>query len=311
MHSYKIESFVPEENFYQGKDARFWRAVYENCFVIDVQNNVHVIASCRGDKTLNLTFDQVATIQNLFDGSKEFLILPTSGGTLLVYPAWQHLGFALAFLLNENAQEVEETYQKAQRYAFSTVFDADNTQENNHPLSLENKLSMLCFYMECLFDEKKSTNATAHILMIANLIGCRLHKVSVSSFHITLDEEELERFGAFLFCVFMTMRQYNGKVSALPDGNQTHANLQHVSQEYGLRIEQSIKERIAKPTAFDLPSASDVASFVTHPVFKKYRTEEENGVIRLHIPLRQKAVLSSIGVRGTEKEILLEIFPFV
>ena len=106
------------------------------------------------------------------------------------------------------------------------------------------------------------------------------------------------------------IRRYNGKVVALPDREQTHANLQHVSQEYGLRIEQSIKERIAKPTAFDLPSSADVASFAKHPIFKDYIISENDGVISLHIPLRQKALLSSVSMLAPGKELTLTLFPF-
>jgi hypothetical protein len=119
----------------------------------------------------------------------------------------------------------------------------------------------------------------------------------------------MERLDAYLFCTFMTMRRYNGKVSALPQGEPEQANTQHVMQEYGLRIEQSRKERVAKPTAFDLPTLQDVAPFATHPPFADYKTEEADGMIRLHIPIKQKALLSSITARGEEKEITVVLFP--
>ncbi len=310
MRGYKIESYLPEESFYQGKDARFWRAVFEDCFVVDLHNGVNVIASCRGTGAFAFSAAQMATLLTLFNGSKEFLILPSSRGTLLVYPAWPHLELALAFLLNESPKEVQKAYENAQRYAFSALFDASDEPKNNRGLNIESKLCTLQFYMDALFGAKRQTNAVAHILMIANLVGCHLQEMSISRVKISLDEQKLDRLGAYLFCTFMTMRRYNGKVSALPDREQTHANLQHVSQEYGLRIEQSIKERIAKPTAFDLPSSADVASFAKHPIFKDYIIDENDGAISLHIPLRQKALLSSVSMLATGKELMLTLFPF-
>ena len=47
MRSYKIESYVPEENFFCGKDARFWSAAFENCFVVDVADKYRILSSIR------------------------------------------------------------------------------------------------------------------------------------------------------------------------------------------------------------------------------------------------------------------------
>lgn len=309
MRSYKIKSYLPEESFYQGKDAHFWRAAFADCFVIDLHYGPRVLASCRGNNAMETSMADAAVLLGLFHGSKEFLILPSSRGTMLIYPAWPHLELALAFLLNETPEDVQKACKNAQRYAFSTIFDTDNGRENTQQTELEAKLFTLQFYMNRLFGDKRETNAAAHILMIANLVGCRLHEMSVLRVNTTLDEREMERLDAYLFCTFMTMRRYNGKVSALPQGEPEQANMQHVMQEYGLRIEQSRKERVKKPTAFDLPTLQDVAPFATHPLFADYKTEEADGVIRLHIPIKQKALLSSITARGEEKEITVVLFP--
>ena len=236
---------------------------------------------------------------------------PCKKGTLLIYPAWRHLEFALAFLFKESPQTVENAYQTAQRYAFSTIFDADNKKDNSPQTELEAKLCTLHFYMSRLFGDKRETNAAAHILMIANLIGCRLHEMSVSRIDATLDEHEMERLDAYLFCTFMTMRRYNGKISALTDddGDKIDRGPDRATQEYGLRIQQSVAQRFTKATAFDLPSQTDLASFLSHPAFAGYRITEEDGTVRLHIPLKQKALLSSISARGAQKEMTVILFP--
>jgi hypothetical protein len=164
-----------------------------------------------------------------------------------------------------------------------------------------------------LFGKDRQSNVMAHILMTANLVGCRVHEMSLSRVNITLDEQELERLCAYLFCVFMTMRRYNGKVSACQEDEKSEnaAKSTHVVQKYGLQIQQSVRERIAKSTAFDLPTEADIASFSTHPAFKDYKIEESDGTFRLHLPLRQKALLSSITASGVQKEITLVLFPLV
>ncbi len=308
MRSYKIESYVPEESFYQGKDARFWSAAFADCFVVDLHYGANIIASCKGTDSIDLQLSSVANLLVLF-GSNEPFVLPCTKGTLLIYPAWRHLEFALVFLLEEDVKTVEKAYQNAQRYAFSTIFDTDNKKENAPQTELEAKLSTLRFYMNRLFGENRETNVTAHVLMIANLVGCRLHETSVLRVNTTLDEHEMKRLDAYLFCTFMTMRRYNGRVSALSDADQTYANLQHVSQEYGLRIEQSVKDRAEKPTPFDLPTVDALASYATHPAFAAYQTEESEGVVRLRIPLPQKVTVSSIKGQRAEKEITLVLFP--
>ncbi len=317
MRSYKIESYVPEETFLSGKDARFCRAAFENCFVVDVKDDTRIIAACRkGEligtslaKSFSLSMAETASLINLFNGSNAFLTLPCPAGTLLAYPAWPHLEFALVFLLKENIETVEKAHQNAQRYAFSAIFDAEKEGENDPQAETENKLRILDFYMDHLFGAKRETNVTAQILMIANLVGCKLHEMSVSRISVTLDEREMERMSAYLFCTFMTMRRYNGEVSTSAETEENTSILTHAPQEYGIRIQQSVSERVTKPTEFDLPTNADVASFAGHPAFAQYKAEQTNGTLRLHLPLRQKALLSSISARGAQNELVLTLFP--
>ena len=311
MRSYKIESYVPEKTFFGRKNEQFWRAAFEDCFVIDVRNNANVIASCRNAKLPELSMADMASLLTLFDGEKDFFILPCFGGTLLVYPAWKYLGFALAFLLKESIDAVEEAYKNVQRYPITILHSTENKIVTDPKELLEVRLSTLNLYMGGLFSSGRETNLAAQILMIANLVGCRLRATSVAPISVTLDEMELERLGAYLFCTFMTMRRYNGEVSATPDTESVEnaAFSTHVLQEYGLRIQQSLRERVTKYTPFDLPTEADVASFATHLAFKDYKIEESDGTFRLHIPLKQKAVLSSVPTYGAQKEITILLFP--
>lgn len=309
MRSYKIESYVPEETFLLGKDARFCRAAVEDCFVVDLHRTPTIIASCRGTELIETSMADTASILTLFDGKNEFLILPCSAGTLLIYPAWPHLEMALAFLLKERVENVEKAYQNAKRYAFSALFNTQDESEKSVLEELETKLCSLAFYMNRLFGANRETNVTAQILMIANLVGCRLHEMSVSRLNVTLDEREMERLSAYLFCIFMTMRRYNGRVSTTEEADENTSFLTHAPQEYGFRIQQSVREMISKPTAYDLPTQGDIASFANHPAFENYKIEETDGTIRLHLPIKQKALLSSVAVHGREQEITLTLFP--
>ena len=66
---------------------------------------------------------------------------------------------------------------------------------------------------------------------------------------------------------------------------------------------------ISKSTAHDLPPKSDIVTFATHPAFEGYKIEETDGAIQLHLPIKQKALLSSVLSRGREQEITLTLFP--
>ena len=309
MKSYKIESYVPEKDFLLGKDARFCRTAFEDAFVIDLDGKPSVIASLTGKNCLDVSMADAASLLTLFCGDCAFLLMPSSRGTLLIYPAWKGLGFGLAFLFGEDVEKIEKTYQNAQRYAFSTVFGADSDTKINQQLSLENKLSVLHFYMTRLFGESRETNAAAHVLMLANLFGCRLHETSLLCADATLDERELEKFDAFLSCVFMTMRRYNGEISAAAGSNTSNANLMHVSQEYGVRIQQSLRKSTARNTSFGCLERADVASFAEHPAFKNYQIEESDGTFRLYIPLKKKAHLSSLFGQSMQKELIITLIP--
>jgi hypothetical protein len=312
---------VPEENFFCGKDARFWSAAFENCFVVDVADKYRILSSIRKEEwigtslldTFSLSMADAASLLHLFDAEDEFLLIPTNDGTLLAYPAWHRLGLALVFYVKESIENVEKSLKNAQRYAFSSVLATDEEREKSSSEVLENCLGILQFYMARLFGKDRQSNVVAHILMIANLVGCRVHEMSLSRVNITLDEQELERLCAYLFCTFMTMRRYNGKISACQEDEKGENVVKstHVVQKYGLQIQQSVRERIAKPTAFDLPTEADVAKFSTHPAFKDYKIEESDGTFRLHLPLRQKALLSSIAASGTQSELIFTLFPLL
>ena len=311
MRSYKIESYVPEKSFLSGKDARFCRAAFEDCFVVDFHNGPNIIASCRGTEQIETSMADTAALLTLFDEKNEFLILPSSQGTFLVYPAWPQLELALAFLLKERAEDIEKAYQNAKQYAFSMIFDADDKSEINQRLNLKTKLCVLDFYVKRLFGDERETNVTAQILMLANLVGCRLHKMSVSRVSVNLDEREMERISAFLCCAFMTMRRYNGRIFTTDETAENPSIFAHVPQEYGIHIQQSIKERDARPTPFDLPNKADFTSFVTHPAFANYRINETDGELRIHLPIKQKAFLSSVPACGREQELTITLFPLL
>ena len=309
IRSYKIKSYVPEKSFLSGKDARFCRAAFEDCFVIDIHNGPSIIASCRGTKQIETSMADTAALLTLFSGKNEFLMLPCSLGTLLIYPAWPHLEIALAFLLKEEPEKVEKAYQNAKWYAFSTFFETKEEYDKSPFEKLETKIHALDFYMRHLFGAEQETNVTAQILMIANLVGCDLHEMNVSRVNVTLDKVETERIGAYLCCAFMTMRRYNGRISTSKETDQNTSILTHVPQEYGICIQQSIKQKIIKPSAFDIPLHTDVASFASHPAFADCRIEEADGTLRLHIPIKQKARLSSVGLCGMQEELVLTLFP--
>ena len=213
---------------------------------------------------------------------------------------------ALAFLVKESTTEVEKAYQNAQRHAFSTVFTPDGEPQNP---SLETKLCVLDFYMKRLFPEGHQVNVAAQILMLANLLGCRLHEMSASRVNITLDEREAQTLSAYLACTFMTMRRHPGEVAASVEGDKNPAILTHVEQEYGIRIQQTLKKRFEKATACETFCGQEDAPFQHHPAFQNYQTEASDTVRHIHIPLRKKATLSSFASIGGESEILLSLFP--
>lgn len=308
MRNYKIESYVPEEIFLLGKDARFRRALFDGCFVLDLHNKIDVIASSLANAKIELSMADSASLLTLFESKEEPLMLPCPTGTLLIYPAWQRLEMSLAFLFKEDVETLEKAYQNAKRYAFSMIFDVVNEEEQTPQTELESRLCALQFYMSRLFGDKRETNVTAQILMIANLVGCHLHKTSVARVNVTLNEQEAQTLGAYLFCTFMTLRRYNGKILASAEDGENTSFFTHVSQKYGILIQQTIKDRVAKPTALDLPSKADIASFATHPLFHDYKIEETDGTLCLHIPLRQKALLSSVPTHNADKELTITLF---
>ena len=301
---------MPEEIFLAGKDAHFCCSAFADCFVIDLHNKMSVIASSRASEPIPFSMADAATLLTFGEGKKKFAILPRDAGTLVVYPAWQKLGLALAFLFEESSEEVTKAYQNAQRYVFSAVFNAETELQKTPKSYLETKLCVLDFYMNRLFGDNCETNITAQILMIANLMGCNLCQMEVSHVDVPFDEQEVDRLSAYLCCAFMTMRKYSGRVSTTGETDQNSQFSTHVPQKYTIRIQQSIKERLHKPTPFELPTHADVAGFATHPAFADYKAEETNGAFYMHIPLKHKARFSAFSACGREPEIILTIFPF-
>lgn len=308
MKKYTIQSYVPEENLLLGKDARFCRTAFEDCFVVDLHHTPNIIASCRGTKQIETSMAGTAALITLFEEKDKILILPCPHGTLLVYPAWPHLEMALAFLVKESVEEVEKAYQNAQRHAFSVIFTPEGEPTNQ---SIETKLCVLDFYMKRLFLEGHQVNVAAQILMLANLLGCRLHEMSVSRLNVTLDEREAQTLSAYLACTFMTVRRQSGEVAASVEGDKSPAILTHVEQEYGIRIQQTLKKRIEKAATRETFQTRETAPFQQHPAFQNYQIEENDTAFHIHIPLCKKATLSSFASIAGESEIVIFLFPLL
>ena len=311
MRCFQLKSYVSEKEFLEGKDAHFYQAAFANCFVVDFSATPRVIASCRPTQPIEASLRDIAASLPLLHDGNQPLILPCPDGTLLLYPAWQKLSLSLGFLLTESPENVEKAYKNAQRYAFSLTVHGLLDSQMPAEIGLEARLCILQFYINRLFGEDSNTSVMAQMLMIARLTGCKLHEVSAARVNISLDEREMESFSAYLFCVLMTMRRYNGKISAAEDagGAENDVFSTYVSREYGLRIQQSIRERLTKPTAFDLPTKADIMAFAAHPAFANYRIEQIDGAVQMRIPVRQKAMFSSVAVRSAKKELLVTLFP--
>lgn len=317
MRYFKIEHYVSEETFFQNKDVRTRVAAFADCFVVDIHNNARVLAACcdgtltgcRLPDALELSTRDATALLQLYGAKREPLALACNKGTLLCFPAWRTLGLALVFLLDADLPCVLKSLENAQRYANSPLFEEAEVLSNAPVGAVERQLQTILFYTEQLFGKQRSTDAVAQILMVANLAGCRLHRVAVEQLGVLIRERELEGFLACLLCLFMTMRRFSGHISASDNAAPDHALLRHVSAEYGLCIQQTALPRTRKPIAFDIPAGEDIISFLHHPAFADYTIEATESGICLTLPLGRCAAVFSLSAKAPVRAVRVMLFP--
>lgn len=317
MRYFKIEQYVSEDIFFENKNDLLHKAAFADCFVVDICNEARILAACRSKPltgrflcdALALSAKDKAALLDLFHAKQTPLTLACDRGTLLCFPAWHSLDLSLVFLLEADLQTVEKRLKNAPRHANSPLFQKAEEQELITSQAIEKQLQTILFYTERLFGKEKEGNVVAQILMIANLVGCKLHKVSVERISTSISERELDSFSAYLFCALLTMRHFSGEISAVDSADQNFDFSAHAVQKYGLRIQQTTLSCVQKSTKFDTPQKEDVASFLHHPAFSAYRIEESEGGVCLTLPIGCGAVVFSLSAKTPTRAVKITLFP--
>ena len=315
MRYFKIQQYVSEDVFFENKNNLLHTAAFADCFVIDIHNDTKILAAYRESawienplwKAFALPESEKCALANLFHAKQDSLLLACHRGTLLCFPAWKTIGLALVFLLDADLQTVEKCFKNAQRSVNSPLFEKTETPKTNNGEAIQKQLQTILFYTERLLGKEKEKNVVAQILMIANLAGCKLHKVAVEQISTLIYEREFECFSAYLFCVLLTMRRFSGNISASDNLGKADFST-HVVPEYGLYIQQTAIPQMQKSTKFDTPTKEDVASFLHHPAFTRYQTEEKNGGICLTLPVGYSKTVFSLSTKTLTRAIKITLF---
>ncbi len=320
MHSLKIKvkSYVPENTFFEAKEAHVRRRAFSNCLVVNLVDGARIVAGLQASTPVGRSLFDVFSFSDenakafsgIFSDTKTPLLFPCQNGSLLAVGAWPRLQLALVFCLDEKMEIAQRAYQNAQRRAFSNEHTLGQQGCVNEEENAEKGICEILHYVRHLFGEECEKGVAAQVLMIANLMGCRLHEISATCARLRVSDWDLQRMGAYLTCVFMTLRRFGGNVGVFEENADEKAVFStHAPQQaYGLCIEQNT-QRLHTEKNNARPSTELFESFATLPCFSDLEIETKEEGFTLHLPLYRGGPLGAVPFMGRARTLSFTFFP--
>ncbi len=235
----QIESYIPESQFYNGKDESKCRIFHDDCAVLSDDDDFRIIAARGFEKQIGQPFfeavltdsDARSRLSAFLRGTQDYLLLPFHEQSLLFLSAW-HKSTTLVpvFLLHASEKNVRQMLNFASRDAFSELFRVANEPENGEE-SLREQLAEIFCYLDGLI--KPGRNFWTSCRMLATFFGCCLENLSMPFEEKIASDALFHRVTAFLVCLLLSLRHRTGSVSAYGSvsAGEVHENVGKVQVE--------------------------------------------------------------------------------
>ncbi|MBE6588753.1 MAG: hypothetical protein E7643_01115 [Ruminococcaceae bacterium] len=322
----KINAYVPESLFFEGKQEAFGRIFREDSAIVFAHDNFRIIAS-RGT-----TMKENTSLYSLLDGSaasyercraaltseKEVFVVPSIHGTLLLFSQMQK-STGLLLVIHVKAPEKDVRAVLDEAFLLSTTPILRTSQEDlkgTYDPSLPQILAEIFYYTNRIFSDLPTTDPRTLCRLIANFAGCQLTCTNVPLRPLALSTEERYRLIAFLFATFLGMQKFIDGVTAQAHesgvspgalSSEEIPTISHESSALSLTISQTPSVRqYLQPRYRELLKKEKsllLDRILKLPAFSHFYAAEHDGALVLEANFPTGSLLSATGAMGEFKQI--------
>ena len=266
----QIESYIPEIRYFEDKHRSTARAVHEDLALVDIQNGYRILA-CRASRMqAGETFPQCCALPKEELRFLEYALphsdcvaLLGGAGVVLLFPALaRETGLLLAVLPHASAASVCRALKHAEEpVLLSPATEKQTVGESDREEEEAEHLREIFFYTRRILHRDPTVGLWTQSLLIANFVGCRVDGIALPTRELSLASTDRAKLIAFLLCLFLTLRQKDGRLHAvcpLPDPAT-------VPYTYQVSFEP-LPDR--KQPAADLTREAAALTFLSHPIFR-------------------------------------------
>ena len=324
MNIRTIKSYIPEKNFFDGKNKSAIRLFHDDCAILDVNNHFCTIAERGFRVPLGTPFfdafpiskENENRLRQFLCSEDEIILLPLENTSLLFFSALlQSTGLLLVIRMPHNEKEIRNALEFARRNAFSPIFCPDSEQRSG-TAALSEQLSEIFYYTDRILAPESNIGLWTHLLLIANFAGCHLEHVSLPTERSTLTRNERDSLTAFFLCAFLILRYRTGKNEAFADDHSTSAFDIKKNPVFSIHLKHTPIRAEGKMLPRDEQELMDHERSPLHhllsvPAFKKITHDIQESNFIFEIPICQNTTISATGFRAGPRgyALVVEIQP--
>lgn len=300
----RLEAYVPERVFFEGKNLASERLCQEEAAVIDVASGYRLLVRHRlADEQGNDLFSAFGIgrsertfLERSLGGHKRLLLHGDCGEVLILADWISETGLLLALRLPEMRGVFRQALglMRREEIVFSPfVGEAPQGSAAAIDAAIEH-LSELFFYLDRILSPDRSIGLMTRVSLIGSFVGCRVFGEALPVDFPALQSRDTARLSAFLLCSLITLRRQNNPVIATGEGNAVMHRTFGCRLDYGEPECDSDGAQVASPDAVSRVTKRPHAdwreteldfSFLEHEAFREYAVEWKQGSLSLQAPL--------------------------
>lgn len=286
-----LHSYIPELSMLETKHRDGTRAVHEDCAVVDAASGYRILAG-RGEQitpeaTLpalcGLTKSDIALLETALCKHHRILLKGKRRTVLIFADMLQETGTLIAILPHAGATAFRRALTLTGHHDLVCIPSFPEPSATDTDEEVCEQVEELFFYMDRILLRHDGVGIWTRSLLIANFTGCKLENVALPVENPPISAADEARLTVFLFCVFLTLRQKNGQVSA-KSVQPLQANEAYSYQVVLTPTDPPRQKRSAKEENTDFP-------FLSLPAFYDFSARISDGRAILEAILPQSSKL--------------------
>ncbi|MBQ2735159.1 MAG: hypothetical protein IJF33_04935 [Clostridia bacterium] len=300
-----VESYIPELQYFQSKQQSGARLIHEDLAVLDATKDLRVLAG-RGRlmhhgeplaSLCGLPREEITFLHRSLPSAFCTALLSACGVVLIFGDLLKESGTLLAVVPHAEAAEViralayvDEPIVKSPALSAQAVSEIYTNEE------VCEQIQEIFFYVSRILKKNANIGIWTRTLLLANLVGCRIDETTLPTQELPIANVDFAKLVAFVFCVFLVLRQKDGRVGAACES--TSAASMPYSYQVSFEPIPDRKQQMPTPLSgqVDFP-------FLSHPAFRSFSMHSTADGVFLEAILPQAATAAVPMLRSAKESL--------